>query len=282
MARTVKSSGGVPSRQGGRKRSVRNRRSPNKEFNPSGAVQIVPARGSDGSETWEYVIARSAMQKLAKAAGVSETELRRLYEPLKWMLYQLYDDKSNWAPTWTKRIKHLQATLSAARRLKVLLQPQWVAAAMRRFEDLELKQQIFGTRGLVDLKTKADYQKSKDWSRTGSQLLEGVMRDVEAVTRMHARLSTMISQFEDGTLPRWRYRAPPPPRASNPAKQYIADCALHWWPHGEKRTDSFKAFADVLYRLAGFKMSAGAIGAQLTSAVRRHRLRTHQRSQPHI
>ena len=210
-------------------------RSPAKVVNLSREVKIVPARGSDGSETWEYVIARSAMQKLAKAAGVSETELSWLYEPLKWMLYQLDDDKSNWAPKWTKRIEHLRATLSAAHRLEALLQPPWVAAAMRRFEDLELKQQIFGTRGLVDLKTKADYQKFKEWSQTGSQLLEGVMRDVEAVARMHVRLSTMISQFEDGTLPRWRYRAPPPPGASNPAKQYIADCALRWWPHGEKR-----------------------------------------------
>ena len=44
---------------------------------------------------------------------------------------------------------------------------------MRHFESKELKREIFGTQGFANLKTKADGQKFKKWSRTGSQLLEG-------------------------------------------------------------------------------------------------------------
>ena len=249
-------------------------RSPAKVVNPSREVEIVPARGSDGGETWDVVIASKVIQKLAKAAGVSEAELSWLNQAVKDMMFDLLAAESEWAPTWTKRIEHLRAILSAAGKLETLLGPKWVAADMRHFESKELKREIFGTQGFANLKTKADGQKFKKWSRTGSQLLEAVMRDVEAVTRIRARLSAMINQLGDGTLARGRDRLPPPAAASNPVKQDIADCALTLWTrlgHSEERTDPFIAFADVLYQLAGFAMSPDAIRAQLTSAVKRDR-----------
>ena len=140
---------------------------------------------------------------------------------------------------------------------------------MRQFEGRELRQQIFGSRGIFE---SVDPQKIKQWSETGSQLLEGVMRDVEAARRMRERLSTMINQFEDGTLARGRRPVRPPPGANNPAKQCIADRALTWWERlgrGQERTKEFKAFAGVLYQLAGFTMSSPAIHEQLTAAVKR-------------
>ena len=74
MPRTV-SPGRVRSRLERKKRSVR-KGSPAKEFNPSREVRLVPERGPDG-ETWiSFVIAPSAIQKLAKAAGVTETDMR--------------------------------------------------------------------------------------------------------------------------------------------------------------------------------------------------------------
>lgn len=244
-------------------------RSAAKEFNPSYEVQIVPKRGRDGGETWDVVISDSAIQKLAKIAGMPEADLSWSREYLEFMMFELQCQMSNRAPAWRNRIEHLRATRSAARKLEVLLRPKWVEADIRHFEDRELKYQIFGTRDLVHVKTKADAQKARKWMRTTSHL-EAVVRDVEAATRMRMLLSSMIDQLERASE-EGRLR-PPPAGASNPTKQYISDCALGWWMHlghGEMRSKNFIAFADVIYRLAGFAMSTPAIGAQLTAAVKR-------------
>jgi hypothetical protein len=232
-------------------------------------------RGSDGGETWDVVIADSAVQRLAKFAGASEGKVSWLKESLAFMMFELLDsqrEKSNRAPSWSKRIEHYRTMISLARRLEMLLAPEWVAAEMRNYEAREVRQEIFGTRGLFK---SDDAQKIRAWSETGAERLEGVMRDVEGVTRLRARLSTMIKQSEDGTLAQGRPRVPPPPSALNPAKQYIANYALAWWNslgHGEERTKGFIAFAGALYQLAGLPMRTG-IAAQLTSAVKRSRTR---------
>lgn len=60
--------------------------------------------------------------------------------------------------------------------------------------------------------------------------------------------------------------------ALNLPKRYIADCALNWWSYlgrSDKRSKDFVAFADQLYRLAGFKLRPGAVRAQLVSALKR-------------
>jgi hypothetical protein len=80
-------------------------RSPAKVVNPSREVEIVPTRGSDGGETWDVVIASKAIQKLAKAAGVSEAELSWLNQAVKDMMFDLLEAEIRWAPTWTKRIE---------------------------------------------------------------------------------------------------------------------------------------------------------------------------------
>jgi hypothetical protein len=116
MARTVKGLGRARSRQGRRIRSARNQ-SPTKEFNPSHEVRIVPKRDSDGRETWEVVIARSAMQKLAAAAGVIEADLGWLGRALEFAMSQLQDRKSNRAraPSSPNLMRHLRATSTAVR-----------------------------------------------------------------------------------------------------------------------------------------------------------------------
>ena len=83
------------------------------------------------------------------------------YDALRLMIFQLQCAKSDQAPTWPNQKKHLQRTLKATRKLEVLLRPQWLAAKMRLFEDLELRQQTFGIRGVINLKTRADFQKLK-------------------------------------------------------------------------------------------------------------------------
>ena len=251
----------VRSRKGRRKPALPSR-SQAKGFNPSPEVRIVPKRASDGGETWEVVIARSAMQKLAKYAGVTEADLNSLCEPLKFMMFCLQHEKSDWA-TLPKRIEHLRKASSATCELDELLRPEWVAFEMYLFEDRELRQQMFGTRGVVDLR-RADRQKAKEWMRASSELQKQVTQDVEAVRRIGARLSTMRDQIVR--------RPAPPSAATNPAKQYIATFALGWWTalgHGPSRTKNFIAFADCLYRLAGFKMRVPAIREQLVSAVKR-------------
>jgi hypothetical protein len=259
-----------------RKRRSARKPSLAKEFTPSREVTITPKRATDGGETWDVVVASCAIEKLADAAGVAQSDLGWLNDALKFMIFQLQCAKCDRAPTWPNQKKHLRTTLKAARKLEVLLRPQWLAAKMRLFEDLELRQQTFGIRGVIDLKTRADLQKFKEMDRRACHLLEGVMRDVEAVTRLRLRLSYMIDQFGPG---------PALPVASNLMKQFIADSALHWWTSlvlGEPQPQSKKltAFADVLFRLAGFQMRSSAIAAQLTSAVKRRRAKSNkQRSE---
>src|SRR5262245_9387907 len=72
-----------------RKQTVRNHRSSAKQFNPSREVRIEPRRAADGSATRHVAIAPSAMQKLAKAAGVNEVDLSWLHEPLEFMMFEL-------------------------------------------------------------------------------------------------------------------------------------------------------------------------------------------------
>ena len=140
-------------------------RSSAKVVNPSREVKIVPARGSDGGETWDVLIVPRAIQRLAKAAGVSEEKLSWLNQAAKSMMSDLLSQEFAWAPTWTKRSEYLRAMLAAADKLEILLRPKWVAADMRHFESRELKREIFGTRGRYDLKTKADGQKFKSGRR---------------------------------------------------------------------------------------------------------------------
>jgi hypothetical protein len=211
------------------------------------------------------------MQKLAERAGVTESELTWLREPLEIMMFNLQLDKISRTrtPSWPIRIKHLRATLPVVSGLEALLRPEWLSVEMRRFESRELKLQMLGTRGGVNIKTRTDGRKAREWMRAAS-LVEGeVTRDVQAVTRIRSRLSTMLAQFERA---RAEGRLAPPDGASNPIKQHIADCALSWWTclgHGSERTDKFVAFAEVLYRLAGFEMRPSAIREQLNTAVKR-------------
>jgi hypothetical protein len=228
------------------------------------------------------VIARSAMQKFAKAAGVTESEVGWLREPLELMMFNLQCAKSirARAPSWPNRIEQLRATSSAACALEALLRREWVSVEMKLFESRELKLQMLGSRGGVNVNTRADGKKAKKWMRAASIVEGDVTRDVQAVTRIRSRLSTMIDQFEhaqaEGLLA-------PPDGAANPIKQHIANCALCWWTRmgrGQKRTKEFKAFADALYQLAGFTMSSPAIHVQLTAAVKRRH--ANQRSECRI
>jgi len=108
MARTGKSSGRGRSGQRQAQQSRRSR-SPAKEFSPSPGVRVVPKRASDGSETWDVVIAPSAMQKLATAAGVIEAQLEWLRGPLELAMYSLLCLQAirARAPSWPNRIEHL-------------------------------------------------------------------------------------------------------------------------------------------------------------------------------
>jgi len=72
---------------------VRNHRSSAKQLNPSREVRIEPRRAADGSATWHVAIAPSAMQNLAKAAGVNEVDLSWLREPLEFMMFELQCQK---------------------------------------------------------------------------------------------------------------------------------------------------------------------------------------------
>jgi hypothetical protein len=198
-------------------------RSSAKDFKPSSEVRIVPSRASDGSETWDVVIAPSALQKLAATAGVIEADLGWLRRPLEFAMCELIEINRVRAPSWPNRIKHLRATSSAVRRLEALLRPEWISTDMGRFESRELKLQMLGSRGVVTLKTRADGKKAREWMRAASIVEGDVTRDVQAVTRIRARLSTMIDQLEHA---RAEGRLRPPDGAADPNKQYVADCAL--------------------------------------------------------
>jgi hypothetical protein len=268
MGRTVKAGGRGQSSQRRTQRSGRSR-APAKAFNPSSEVRIVPSHDSEGSETWDVMIAPSAMQKLATAAGVTEADLNTLRRPLELVMCQLIEISRVRAPSWPNRTKHLRATSSAVRRLEALLRPEWVSTDMGRFESRELKLQMLGSRGVMTIKTRADGKKANEWMRAASIVEGDVTRDVQGVARIRARLSTMIDRLEHA---RAEGRLRPPDGAADPNKQYVADCALSWWRglgHADERSKNFIAFASILYGLAGFPMSPSAIRAQLNSAMKR-------------
>src|SRR5262245_6379247 len=123
------------------------------------------------------------MQKLAKVAGVNEIDLSWLREPLELMMFELQCQKSSpdLAPSWPNRIKHLRATLSAARKLEALLRPEWVSVEMGRFESRELKLKMLGSRGGVYIKTSADGKRAREWMRAASVVEGDAKRDVGGV-----------------------------------------------------------------------------------------------------
>ena len=250
---------------------MRNPRSSAKQFNPSREVRIEPRCAADGSATWHVAIAPSAMRKLAKAAGVNEVDLSWLREPLEFMMFELQCHKSSRdrAPSWPNRIKHLRATSCAVRKLEALLRPEWISMEMGRFETRKLQLKMLGSRGGVHIETRADGKRARDWMRAASVVEGDVKRDVEGVRRIRSRLPIMIDRFEHA---RAEGRLAPADGARNPIKQYIGDNALRWWMrlgHGPERTDQFIAFAETVYRLAGFALRPAAIREQLKSAVKR-------------
>ena len=237
---------------------------------PSKDVRIEPKRATDGSmDTWEVVIGSGAIQKLAKAAGVAEEVAAWLYEPLKFMMFSLQcevSDRPDRSPSGPTLIKYLQSVQSASCKLKALLQPRWVTREMRIFEDGELRQQTFGTRGLPTLEP----GNARAYMKTSFEIDQEVLGDMQAVDRLVKRSSAMLDWLRVPAAT--RQRRPGSSGALDLSKRYIANCALDWWMHfgnDDERSDKFIAFADQLYRLAGFTLKPPAIRGQLTSAVGR-------------
>jgi hypothetical protein len=238
-----------------------------KKFNLPKDVRIERWATSDGGEKWDAVISSKAMQRLAKAAGVQD--LSWLHDPLRLLMIQVHFERYDRAPSTPNIIDDLRRVQLASRRLQTLLSPNWIMKEMRSFEDRELKQRFFGTRGFLDLTTKAYTPEVKEYFQTWLGLEEIVRRDTQAVRRIHDRVTTMINQLQNA-------RRPTTGGARNLPKQYIADSAIAWWTtlgHGEARSKNFLAFADQLYRLAGFGLSLGAVRAQLRSAIKRRNSR---------
>jgi hypothetical protein len=246
--------------------------SPSKVFKPSRAIRIEPKRATDGTETWEVTITDEALERLARAAGVAMEDLEVLRDPMMFMMFSLQRLRCDRSPSRPQQIKHLKATLSAAREVETLLQAEWFRTEMRRFEDGEILQQLFGQRYGIHAKTQADVEKLRRWNRALPELQERVVQEVLAISRICTRLVKMLKLLGVPPSPEAQYHPTIPP-AQNEAKQYIADSALLWWTkvlkHEDEKTKKFIAFAGALYQLAGFAMKAPAIREQLKTAVRR-------------
>ena len=138
---------------------------------------------------------------------------------------------------------------------------------MLAFQERELRQQLFGTSGIPEAKSMSE---AEGYLSAVEKVTVGLQKEAQAVDRICARSRAMIDWLEPG--PGKPERRPATSGAFNPARQYIAKCALNWWTrigHDDTRSNAFVAFADQLYRLAGHALKADAIRVQLDNAVAR-------------
>ena len=209
---------------------------------------------------WDEAIAL-ALPKLAEAAGVGEREVHRLRHGIWFMLFSLLCNPSSFRPSPSTINGRLGAIELAARRLVTLLREPWVAREMQLHEEREVRIQSFASREIPRPTTTAEVLTHMN---TVAERNRVVRCDIAAVDRLRERSSEMR---------RSRGRRNPP-GALNPSKQYVANCALNWWTllgRDERRSKEFIAFADQVYRIAGFRLKAGAVREQLNAALRRRR-----------
>jgi hypothetical protein len=236
-----------------------------KKFKPSKDVHIAPRRTADGGEIWDIAVRATALKKLGKLAGVSKGEADWLHDPLRIMFLGLQHEADRHDRSAAASIKHLRLIQATSRRLQMLLDAR-TKSEMFSFEDRELRYQLFGTRGTATVSTRVeaqDYLFAVEKAKTGLQ-------EEAQVDRIRTRSTAMIDWLEP--RPGEPQRRPAKPNALDPTKHSIAKCALHWWTrfgHSDRRSDSFVAFTDHLYRLAGIRLKPDAIRAQLTAAVKR-------------
>jgi hypothetical protein len=228
-----------------------------KKFKPSAEVCIEPRRGTDGGETWDISVSATALQRLANLAGVSVGEAAWLRESLEFMLFNVQHDANPVsAPavstSWASGLKHLRSIRATSRRLQMLLDAP-TKTEMFSFEERELRQQWFGSKALPTAGSMAEAQR---FMGALEKIKAGLLEEKQTIDRLFARSSAILDELK--SLHERGQRRPAKPSALDTTKQYIADCALLWWTHfgqRDRRSKSFVAFADELYRLAGLRSS---------------------------
>jgi hypothetical protein len=136
---------------------------------------------------------------------------------------------------------------------------------MGLFEQEHLRKTSLGSRWVIE--NLSELPAVMRFSQEVNRRQEFIEEEIRAIQRLMQRATDMVKlRF----LPR---DGPSKPGPDDLRKQFIADNALSFWVdilhEGQERSKEFKAFADYLFRLAGYSLTDSAVRAQLTAAIRR-------------